>query len=68
MTSTGSELGPGGASITTAPDGRLLIVYHAWTAPAVGYWSGGARSMHTALLEVTAGRHLWVGRRRPAQP
>jgi beta-xylosidase len=36
--------GPGGESIVRGPDGKLWIVYHAWTHGA-GYQFGGVRSL-----------------------
>jgi beta-xylosidase len=37
--------GPGGETFFTDTSGGVWIAYHAWTQPAVGYASGGVRSL-----------------------
>jgi len=47
--------GPGGPEFVTNPDGWTeLVVYHAWTAPGVGY-PDGARGLFVADLKLVAG-------------
>jgi beta-xylosidase len=50
--SQGSEIGPGGPSAVSDAFGGWHVAYHAWTAPDVGYGSGGRRSLHVASLTV----------------
>jgi hypothetical protein len=46
-----SELdGPGGACVITGPAGDTWLAHHAWTLGAIGYRSGGVRSLHFAAL------------------
>jgi beta-xylosidase len=49
-TSGGGVAGPGGASVITGPAGDLWLAHHGWTQDAVGYGSGGARSLRFTLL------------------
>ena len=49
-TSGGGVAGPGGASVITGPAGDLWLAHHGWTHGAVGYGSGGARSLHFTSL------------------
>jgi beta-xylosidase len=49
-TSGGRVAGPGGASVITGPAGDLWLAHHGWTEGAVGYGSGGTRSLHFASL------------------
>jgi beta-xylosidase len=48
--SGGDEAGPGGASIVRGPAGDQWLAYHAWTPGAVGYNSGGTRSLRFAAI------------------
>jgi beta-xylosidase len=50
-TSGGRVAGPGGASVITGPAGDLWLAHHGWTEGAVGYGSGGTRSLHFASLQ-----------------
>ena len=50
LASSGSILGPGGATVVTGPDGARSLVFAAWTAPRVGYTAGGARSLYVRPL------------------
>lgn len=43
--SGGDTLGPGGQEFFTDAAGQRWMAYHAWTAPLVGYGSGGVRSL-----------------------
>ena len=43
--STGDVLGPGGQEMFTDHAGKHWVAYHAWSAPIVGYSTGGARSL-----------------------
>lgn len=49
-TSNSEVLGPGGACVITGPAGDQWLAHHAWTPGAVGYRSGGVRSLHFAAL------------------
>jgi hypothetical protein len=64
--SWGSEVGTGGASVTTDVDGGALVLYHAWTTPHVGYPSG-RRSLRIAEVQVTPSGRLWARTRRRAR-
>ena len=37
----GDQAGPGGACLVTGPRGTRWLAYHAWTAGAIGYSTGG---------------------------
>jgi hypothetical protein len=50
LASSGSVLGPGGATVVMGPDGVRSLVFAAWTAPRVGYPAGGARSLYVRPL------------------
>jgi arabinan endo-1,5-alpha-L-arabinosidase len=50
LASGGDQAGPGGASVITGPAGDQWLVYHAWNPHAVGYESGGTRSVRFAAL------------------
>jgi hypothetical protein len=50
LASSGSVLGPGGATVVMGPDGVRSLVFAAWTAPRVGYAAGGARSLYVRPL------------------
>ena len=45
-----NEAGTGGASILTGPAGDHWLAYHAWSPGAIGYHSGGARSVRFASI------------------
>jgi beta-xylosidase len=64
--SWGNEVGTGGASVTDDVDGDALVLYHAWTAPDVGYPSG-RRSLRIAEVQVTPSKRLWAKTRRRAR-
>jgi hypothetical protein len=49
------DAGPGGACTFTPPAGDVWLAYHAWTPGAVGYGSGGRRSLRFALLRSVQG-------------
>ncbi len=49
LSSVGDELGPGSPTPFFDPDGHLMLAYHAWTAPDVGY-PDGARSLRVIPL------------------
>jgi beta-xylosidase len=49
-TSGGGVAGPGGASVITGPAGDMWLAHHGWTQDAVGYGSGGTRSLHFTPL------------------
>ncbi len=55
VTSTGAMAGPGSPDFMTAPDGTLLLTFHAWTAGRVGY-PDGARSLWALPLTFVADR------------
>ena len=50
LATTGDQAGPGGASAVTGPAGDRWLAYHAWTPGAVGYDSGGSRTLRFASL------------------
>ena len=59
LASRGSMLGPGGQTPFRDADGDWWLLFHAWSAPHVGY-PAGARSLH--LLPLTlAGAEIRVG-------
>jgi beta-xylosidase len=60
LASAGDEAGPGGACVVRGP-GDLWLAYHAWTPGAIGYDSGGTRSLRFASLGWSGGRPV-VGR------
>jgi hypothetical protein len=62
----GSEVGTGGASVTTDVDGSPLLAYHAWTSPNVGY-PGGQRTLRVAELDAVARGRLRATNRRAAR-
>jgi beta-xylosidase len=51
--SSRQALGPGGAEVFRGPDGALYLAYHAWSADAVGYHAGGARSLRIGALDLS---------------
>jgi hypothetical protein len=75
----GDKLGPGGQSLFLDTSGRLMMAYHHWTAPYVGYptntncdgggkcTSQGQRRMSVTELRL-GGSGLEVGSSRPAPP
>lgn len=50
LATAGDEAGPGGACVVTGAAGDQWLAYHAWTSGAVGYDSGGARTLRFASL------------------
>lgn len=50
LATTDDQAGPGGASEVAGPAGDRWLAYHAWTAGAVGYDSGGSRTLRFASL------------------
>jgi beta-xylosidase len=50
LASNGDQAGPGGATIVRGPAGDQWLAYHAWNLGAVGYNSGGTRSLRFAAL------------------
>jgi len=44
------EAGTGGGAVVAGPAGEHWLVYHAWSAAAVGYGKGGARSLRFASI------------------
>lgn len=62
--SSGPELGPGSPAPLALATGDVVLGYHAWTSPAVGY-PAGARRLHLGRL-VSQGDRLAV--ERPWQP
>jgi beta-xylosidase len=53
LSSDGETSGPGGAEVFTDLAGRRWIAYHGWTAGAVGYARGGARSFRLDRIAVS---------------
>jgi hypothetical protein len=58
----GGVAGPGGACVITGPAGDLWLAHHGWTQGAVGYGSGGARSLHFTALQWDGTRLTLHGR------
>jgi beta-xylosidase len=50
LASGGAEAGTGGASVISGPAGDHWLAYHAWAPGAIGYSSGGARSVRFASI------------------
>ena len=50
LASGGDQAGPGGATVVTGPAGDHWLAYHGWTPGAVGYNSGGVRSLRFAAI------------------
>ena len=48
-------IGPGGQTPIQDTRGEWHLLFHAWTAPQVGYPSNGARSLHILPLSFTGG-------------
>jgi len=48
--------GPGGAEVFHDADGRARLVFHAWSADAIGYANNGYRQVLTTGLAVIDGR------------
>ncbi len=65
LASQGTMAGPGSPDVTTAPDGSLLLTFHAWTAGRVGY-PGGARTLRALPLIFVGGRPTVPGSVRRA--
>jgi hypothetical protein len=64
LASAADEAGTGGASVVTGPADDHWLAYHAWTTGAIGYHSGGARSLRFASLTWDANQ-LAVARHTP---
>lgn len=56
LASRPGEAGPGGQELTTAPDGSLVLVHHAWEPSAVGYPSRGVRRLHVSAIRFVGDR------------
>ena len=54
LSSRGAMLGPGGPAPIAAPDGSPKLVFHAWTAPNVGYEKGGRRWLYTLPINTNS--------------
>jgi beta-xylosidase len=67
LASAGDQAGPGGASVVAGPAGDHWLAYHAWRARAIGYTSGGTRSLHFASLTWPNRHPAITRRRRPAR-
>jgi hypothetical protein len=52
--STGTIVGPGGASIAAMPDGSLQLFFHAWVG-GIGYDAGGVRELFSTPLRFYLG-------------
>jgi beta-xylosidase len=52
MASDGETAGPGGAEVFSDHEGRRWIAYHGWSAPLVGYASGGVRSLRLDRIDL----------------
>jgi beta-xylosidase len=61
LASAGNQAGPGGACVVSGPGGDQWLAYHAWTPGAIGYDTGGTRSLRFASL-VWSGPQPVVGR------
>lgn len=59
--SANGALGPGGQEIFDDGAGNLWMAYHAWSAPAVGYGNGGARSLRVDPLTIVGETPSFVG-------
>jgi len=55
LATRGSMIGPGGQTPIQDTGGEWHLLFHAWTAPQVGYPSNGARSLHILPLSFTGG-------------
>lgn len=47
---TGKVIGPGGGSVVRGPNGKLWLLYHAWSGPE-GYDRGGQRTLRLDPLQ-----------------
>jgi len=54
-------VGPGGQSLLVGPDDGWFIAYHAWTAPLLGYESGGARSLRVDRVQFVDRHPVVIG-------
>jgi beta-xylosidase len=63
LASTGDQAGTGGASVMTGPASDHWLAYHAWTPGAVGYHSGGVRSLRFASLALHTNQPFVASRR-----
>ena len=50
-----SGAGPGGPDVVVDPDDGMWLAYHAWHPAAVGYTSGGSRSLRISSLDLSSG-------------
>src|SRR5262249_30303342 len=55
LASRGTVVGPGGQTPFQDADGNWQLLFHAWTAPKIGYASGGARSLHILPVDFNGG-------------
>ena len=55
LASSGTMSGPGSPDVVTAPDGSLLLTFHAWTKGKEGYPTG-ARTLRAVPLTFVAGK------------
>jgi beta-xylosidase len=55
LSSRDAMAGPGGQTPFQDTTGAWHLLFHAWTAPKVGYAAGGARSLHILPLDFTGG-------------
>jgi beta-xylosidase len=55
LSSRGAMTGPGGQTPFQDASGNWQLLFHAWTAPKVGYGTNGARSLHILPLDFTGG-------------
>ena len=54
--SSPTAMGPGGAEVFRGHDTMLYLAYHAWSAGAVGYGGGGARTLRIGELDLTGSK------------
>ena len=54
----GAMLGPGGQTPFTDAGGQWYLVFHAWSAPNVGYGNGGVRSLRVLPMTFPGGNPL----------
>ncbi|HEX2851181.1 MAG TPA: glycoside hydrolase family 43 protein [Acidimicrobiales bacterium] len=53
---TGVAAGPGGPEVVQAPDGSMLLTFHAWDPARIGYPNGGRRTLRALPLSVVDAR------------
>ena len=66
--SKGNVLGPGGQEFFKDIQGNLWMVYHAWTAPNVGYENNGMRSLRIEPVTFIDGNPTINGPTETMQP